>query len=54
MSGRKPHAEHFAAAKGAGESPGGIQFIETVPRRGYRFVADINEAWDGGHLKWTG
>ena len=36
--------------KALGESPGGIQFIETVPRRGYRFVADINEAWDGGHL----
>ena len=33
--------------KALGESPGGIQFIETVPRRGYRFVADINEAWDG-------
>src|ERR1700752_2978708 len=36
--------------KALGESPGGIQFIETVPRRGYRFVADINEAWDGGPL----
>src|SRR4026209_1399516 len=36
--------------KALGESPGGVQFIETVPRRGYRFVADINEAWDGGHL----
>lgn len=33
--------------KALGESPGGIQFIETVPRRGYRFVADINESWDG-------
>lgn len=33
--------------KALGESPGGLQFIETVPRRGYRFVADINEAWDG-------
>src|SRR5689334_22498976 len=33
--------------KALGESPGGVQFIETVPRRGYRFVADINEAWDG-------
>jgi DNA-binding winged helix-turn-helix (wHTH) protein/TolB-like protein/Tfp pilus assembly protein PilF len=33
--------------KALGESPGGVQFIETVPRRGYRFVADISEAWDG-------
>ena len=29
--------------KALGESPGGVQFIETVPRRGYRFVADITE-----------
>lgn len=35
--------------KALGETPGGVQFIETVPRRGYRFVADINEAWDGAH-----
>lgn len=33
--------------KALGESPGGVQFIETVPRRGYRFVGDINESWDG-------
>jgi DNA-binding winged helix-turn-helix (wHTH) protein/TolB-like protein len=33
--------------KALGETAGGVQFIETVPRRGYRFVADINEAWDG-------
>lgn len=26
--------------KALGESPGGVQFIETVPRRGYRFVFD--------------
>src|SRR5690242_14272928 len=24
--------------KALGETPGGVQFIETVPRRGYRFV----------------
>ena len=36
--------------KALGESPGGVQFIETVPRRGYRFVGDINELWDGGRL----
>lgn len=31
--------------KALGESPGGVQFIETVPRRGYRFVADTSELW---------
>jgi len=36
--------------KALGESPGGVQFIETVPRRGYRFVGDINEMWDGAPL----
>jgi DNA-binding winged helix-turn-helix (wHTH) protein/TolB-like protein/Flp pilus assembly protein TadD len=34
--------------KALGESSGGVQFIETVPRRGYRFVADTNQSWDGG------
>ena len=29
--------------KALGETPGGVQFIETVPRRGYRFVAETNE-----------
>ena len=36
--------------KALGESPGGAQFIETVPRRGYRFVAETNETWDGRQL----
>jgi DNA-binding winged helix-turn-helix (wHTH) protein/TolB-like protein len=31
--------------KALGESPGGVQFIETVPRRGYRFVADASQTW---------
>src|SRR5215203_2696999 len=31
--------------KALGESPGGVQFIETVPRRGYRFVADTSDTW---------
>jgi len=31
--------------KALGESPGGVQFIETVPRRGYRFVADTSHMW---------
>src|ERR1051325_2041534 len=30
--------------KALGETPGGVQFIETVPRRGYRFVAETNRA----------
>jgi DNA-binding winged helix-turn-helix (wHTH) protein/TolB-like protein/Tfp pilus assembly protein PilF len=32
--------------KALGESSGGVQFIETVPRRGYRFVADTSQSWD--------
>ena len=31
--------------KALGENPSGPQFIETVPRRGYRFVADISESF---------
>jgi DNA-binding winged helix-turn-helix (wHTH) protein/TolB-like protein len=30
--------------KALGESPNGVQFIETVPRRGYRFVAPTRES----------
>src|SRR5712692_5028951 len=33
--------------KALGEKPGGPQFIETVARRGYRFVAAVSEARDG-------
>ncbi len=29
--------------KALGETPGGVQFIETVPRRGYRFVAETSQ-----------
>ena len=36
--------------KALGETAGGAQFIETVPRRGYRFVAETNETWDGRPL----
>ncbi|HEU4712298.1 MAG TPA: winged helix-turn-helix domain-containing protein [Pyrinomonadaceae bacterium] len=36
--------------KALGETPGGVQFIETVPRRGYRFVADIRETSNGSAL----
>src|SRR6187431_3665784 len=38
--------------KALGESPGGVQFIETVPRRGYRFVAEISEPGNN-HLATT-
>ena len=33
------------------ESAGGAQFIETVPRRGYRFVADINVSHGLQHVR---
>jgi len=33
--------------KALGESSGGPQFIETIPRRGYRFVGTVREARDG-------
>jgi DNA-binding winged helix-turn-helix (wHTH) protein/pimeloyl-ACP methyl ester carboxylesterase/class 3 adenylate cyclase len=29
--------------KALGESPAGLKFIETVPKRGYRFVADVRQ-----------
>jgi len=34
--------------KALGETPGGVQFIETVPRRGYRFVAETIHAGTNG------
>jgi len=36
-----------ALRKALGEEAGGQKFIETVPRRGYRFVADVSEALEG-------
>jgi DNA-binding winged helix-turn-helix (wHTH) protein/TolB-like protein/Flp pilus assembly protein TadD len=33
--------------KALGETSDGVQFIETVPRRGYRFVAPTTESWNG-------
>ncbi|HSE17674.1 MAG TPA: tetratricopeptide repeat protein [Pyrinomonadaceae bacterium] len=39
--------------KALGESPGGVQFIETVPRRGYRFVADTSQSWGEKPLEPT-
>ena len=32
--------------KALGEKPGGGQYIETIPRRGYRFVAGVTEVLD--------
>ena len=32
--------------KTLGGRPGGGQYIETVPRRGYRFVANVTQKWD--------
>ncbi|HJQ22389.1 MAG TPA: winged helix-turn-helix domain-containing protein [Blastocatellia bacterium] len=29
-----------------GEGPDGKPYIETIPRRGYRFVAQVSETWD--------
>jgi DNA-binding winged helix-turn-helix (wHTH) protein/TolB-like protein/Tfp pilus assembly protein PilF len=37
--------------KALGESAGGAQFIETVPRRGYRFVAQTSESWGDSGIK---
>jgi len=34
--------------KALGETPGGVQFIETVPRRGYRFVAESSQSSGNG------
>ncbi|HXG93702.1 MAG TPA: winged helix-turn-helix domain-containing protein [Blastocatellia bacterium] len=32
--------------KALGERPRGGQYIETIPRRGYRFAAEVKEVWD--------
>jgi DNA-binding winged helix-turn-helix (wHTH) protein/tetratricopeptide (TPR) repeat protein len=37
-----------ALRKVLGENPEGQQYIETVPKRGYRFVAPVTEVRDGG------
>lgn len=36
----------FALRKALGEAPDGARFVETVPRRGYRFVAQVRETSD--------
>ncbi|MEP6820501.1 MAG: winged helix-turn-helix domain-containing protein [bacterium] len=35
-----------ALRRALGEDPNEHQFVETVPRRGYRFVADVKERWE--------
>ena len=37
-----------ALRKVLGETPGGQRYIETVPKRGYRFVAPVTERQDDG------
>ena len=37
-----------ALRRALGEGPNEHQYVETVPRRGYRFVAGVKERWDGG------
>ncbi|HKQ51527.1 MAG TPA: winged helix-turn-helix domain-containing protein, partial [Pyrinomonadaceae bacterium] len=36
-----------ALRRALGETPAAPQYIETVPRRGYRFIADVREPVDG-------
>jgi DNA-binding winged helix-turn-helix (wHTH) protein len=40
---RKALGEESGGGGGGGSSSGGQKFIETVPKRGYRFVADVKE-----------
>ncbi|HEX7315623.1 MAG TPA: winged helix-turn-helix domain-containing protein [Pyrinomonadaceae bacterium] len=37
-----------AVRRALGEGPNDHQYVETVPRRGYRFVAGVREHWDEG------
>jgi TolB-like protein/DNA-binding winged helix-turn-helix (wHTH) protein/lipopolysaccharide biosynthesis regulator YciM len=37
-----------AVRRALGEGPNEHQYVETVPRRGYRFVAGVKERWDEG------
>ena len=37
-----------AVRRALGESPNENQYLETVPRRGYRFIASVKERWDEG------
>ncbi|MDQ2920066.1 MAG: winged helix-turn-helix domain-containing protein [Acidobacteriota bacterium] len=37
-----------ALRRALGEGPDDHQYVETVPRHGYRFVADVRERWENG------
>ena len=37
-----------ALRRALGEGPDDHRFIETVPRHGYRFIADVTERWENG------
>ena len=39
-----------ALRKALGETPGGQQYIETIPKRGYRFIAPVTEHLDAGKI----
>jgi DNA-binding winged helix-turn-helix (wHTH) protein/Tol biopolymer transport system component len=42
-------AQHvFTLRKALGDSPDGARFIATIPKRGYRFVAEVRELPNGG------
>ncbi len=36
----------FVLRRALGESPDGQRYIETIPKRGYRFVAGVKEIWE--------
>src|SRR5688572_10167595 len=40
----------FTLRKALGDTPEGARFIATVPRRGYRFVADVHETANGAGM----
>ncbi len=37
----------YTLRKMLGETPTGDDYIKTIPRRGYRFAATVNESWEG-------
>src|SRR5262244_1968300 len=37
----------YTLRKILGKTPAGDGYIKTVPRRGYRFAATVNETWEG-------
>lgn len=44
----------YVLRKALGESPGAPAFIETLPRRGYRFIAEVTERSDGAMTSTDG